>query len=75
MPPRSSVLTVEFKVNLMVPAAGELFIARGYVIKAGRTLTVVEAEVLAEQGGDQKSVAQMLATMMCLEGKADTPAG
>ena len=57
-------MTVEFKVNLMAPAAGELFIARGYVIKAGRTLTVVEAEVLAEQGSDQKSVAQMLATMM-----------
>jgi len=35
----------------------------------------VEAEVLAEQSGEQKSVAQMLATMMCLEGKADTPAG
>ncbi|MCC6947042.1 MAG: PaaI family thioesterase [Bradyrhizobiaceae bacterium] len=73
MPPDASVLTVEFKVNLMAPAAGDRFLARGNVIKAGRTLTVVEAEVIAEQGGERKPVAQMLATMMCLEGKADVP--
>jgi uncharacterized protein (TIGR00369 family) len=74
MPPGASVLTVEFKVNLMAPAAGELFIARGAVIKPGRTLLVAEAEVLAEERGERKAVAQMLATMMCLEGKPDTSA-
>jgi uncharacterized protein (TIGR00369 family) len=75
MPPGASVLTVEFKVNLMAPAAGERFFARGTVIKPGRTLTVVEAEVVAVEKGAEKSIAQMLATMMCLEGKADAPAG
>ena len=73
MPPGASVLTVEFKVNLMAPAAGERFFARGSVIKPGRTLTVVEAEVVAVDKGGEKTVAQMLATMMCLEGKSDAP--
>jgi uncharacterized protein (TIGR00369 family) len=71
MPPGSSVLTVEFKVNLMAPAAGERFFARGKVIKAGRTLTVVEAEVAAVEQGSEKPVAQLLATMMCLENAPD----
>lgn len=75
MPPGSSVLTVEFKVNLMAPASGERFLARGMVIKPGRTLTVVDAEVFAIENGNEKPVAKMLATMMCLDGKADRPAG
>ena len=70
MPPGASVLTVEFKVNLMAPASGDRFLARGKVIKPGRTLMVVEAEVVADEG---KPVAQMLATMMCLEDKSDRP--
>lgn len=71
MPPGASVLTVEFKINLMAPAAGERFLARGSVIKPGRTLLVAEAEVIAEEKGERKSVSRMLATLMCLEGKAD----
>ncbi len=75
MPRGSSVLTVEFKVNLMAPAAGDLFIGRGKVIKPGRTLLAVEAEVIARGPNGEKTVAQMLATMMCLADKADAPAG
>jgi uncharacterized protein (TIGR00369 family) len=74
MPAGASVLTVEFKVNLMAPAAGERFTARGRVIKPGRTLIVVEADVIAETTGGRRTVAQMLATMMCLVGKTDAPA-
>jgi uncharacterized protein (TIGR00369 family) len=74
MPPGASVLTVEFKVNLMAPASGERFFAQGRVIKPGRTLLVVEAEVLAEEKGSRKSVAHMLATMMCLINTNDQPA-
>ena len=70
MPPGSSVLTVEYKINLMAPAEGERFIARGTVEKAGRTLTVVRSEVSAVKDGQEKPIAFMLATMMCL---ADTP--
>jgi uncharacterized protein (TIGR00369 family) len=71
MPPGASVLTVEFKVNLMAPAAGERFVASGSVIKPGRTLLIAEAEVIAEEKNERKAVAKMLATLMCLEGKAD----
>jgi uncharacterized protein (TIGR00369 family) len=74
MPAGASVLTVEFKVNLMAPAAGERFLARGSVIKPGRTLMVVEAEVVAEDKGERKPIAQLLSTMMCLEGRTDEAA-
>ncbi|WP_431858774.1 PaaI family thioesterase [Azospirillum sp.] len=70
MPPGSSVLTVEYKINLMAPAAGERFLARAAVERAGRTITVVRSEVFAVKGGEEKAIAFMLATMMCL---ADTP--
>jgi uncharacterized protein (TIGR00369 family) len=75
MPAGSSVLGVEYKVNLLGAAEGELFIARGTVIKAGRTLSVVECDVQAMRDGKQQPVARMLATYMCLEGKPDQPAG
>jgi uncharacterized protein (TIGR00369 family) len=74
MPPGASVLTVEFKVNLMAPAAGEVFVGRGRVIKPGRTLLAVEADVIARGPDGEKSVAQMLATMMCLADRADAAA-
>jgi len=75
MPSGASVLTVEFKVNLMAPAAGDVFMGRGRVIKPGRTLLAVEADVIARGPDGEKSVAQMLATMMCLADKADAPVG
>jgi uncharacterized protein (TIGR00369 family) len=74
MPPGASVLTVEFKVNFMAPAAGERFLARGSVVRPGRTLMVVETEVAAVENGQEKPIAQMLATMMCLEATPDVPA-
>ena len=66
MPTGARVLTVELKINLMSPAAGALAIARGVVIKAGRTLTVVQADVDVEGGPRASRVATMLATVMCL---------
>lgn len=60
------VLTVEFKVNLLAPAAGTLFIAKAQVKKAGRTLTVCAADAFAVAGDKQKIVATMLATIMAL---------
>ena len=73
MPADASVLTVEFKLNLMAPAEGEALVARGRVRKAGRTLTVVEAEVSARRDGAEAPVAAMLATMMALHGRSDAP--
>jgi uncharacterized protein (TIGR00369 family) len=67
MPPESEVLAVEFKVNLLRPAKGEMFLARAEVIKPGRTLTVVRADVFATTGTEeQKLVATMQGTMMRL---------
>ena len=69
MPPGSDVLAVEFKVNLMRPAKGETFVARAEVIKSGRTLTVVRADVHALTNGrdDGELVAIMQGTMMRLQ--------
>ena len=67
MPAGSRVLSVEFKVNLVRPARGETFVARAEVIKSGRTLSVVRADVFAISGnGEKEMVATMQATMMCL---------
>ena len=68
MPAGSDVLAVEFKVNLLRPAKGETFVARAEVIKSGRTLTVVRADVHALGPGDSRElVAIMQGTMMRLE--------
>ncbi len=69
MPPDRGVLTTEFKINLVAPAAGDRIIARGRVIKAGRTLTLAQTEVFAESGGQEKLIALLTATMMAVEGR------
>src|SRR5918992_5462062 len=67
MPPESDVLAVEFKVNLLRPAKGEMFLARAEVIKPGRTLTVVRADVFVINSADDRQlVATMQGTMMRL---------
>ena len=66
MPPEAGVVSVEFKLNLMAPAVGDAFIARGRVKKAGRTLTVVNADVFAEKDGAERLIATMQATVMTL---------
>ena len=70
-PENSSVLTVEFKLNLLAPAAGERLIAEGFVVKPGRTLAVTRGEVHAEQGGKRTLVALMQQTLMVMHGRGD----
>ena len=70
MPPDSEVLTVEFKVNFMAPAVGDLFIARTAVKKAGRTLTVCTGDVFAQRDGQEKLIVTMQATMICVRQSA-----
>lgn len=72
-PADSSVLTVEFKINLIAPAQGETLIATGRVKKSGRTLTICEFEVVVIQGGRGKTCALGLQTLMCLQGRQDMP--
>jgi uncharacterized protein (TIGR00369 family) len=69
MPAGCSLVTVEYKINILAPARGSL-VARGEVVKAGRALTVTRAEVHAEDG---KHVASMQQTLMMLPGTPDTP--
>ena len=65
------VLTVEYKLNLMAPADGELLIARGEVLRPGRTLTVTRAEVVVVKDGDEKPCAAMQQTIMRIVGRPD----
>jgi len=66
MPPRSEILTVEFKTNLLNPAKGERFRFAATVVKPGRTLTVCEAKAFAMQDGKETLVAAMTGTLMAL---------
>jgi uncharacterized protein (TIGR00369 family) len=63
-PAGTDVLAVEFKINLMAPAKGERFEARGRVLRPGRTLTVCIAEVVAFDGEAESVVATMLSTLI-----------
>ena len=66
MPAGSEVLSVEFKVNLLRPAKGDQFLARAEVIKPGKTLTVLKADVFGVSAGTETLVASMLGTMFCI---------
>ena len=74
-PEGSSVLTVEFKVNLLAPAAGTEIVAEGFVIRPGRTLAITRGEVHAVTDGQRKLIALMQQTLMVMHGMADGPAG
>jgi uncharacterized protein (TIGR00369 family) len=63
----SEVLTVEFKINLFAPAQGEQLIARGRVVRAGRTITVCQGDAFAVKDGVETHCATMVATMMRVE--------
>ena len=60
----SDVLSIEFKVNLLAPAAAPRFVARARVLRAGKTITVCRADVFGIDGDDETLVATMLGTMM-----------
>lgn len=70
-PPDASVLTVEFKLNLLAPAEGDRIVAEGFVVKPGRTLCITRGEVHAERGGRRKLVALMQQTLMLMHGMED----
>ena len=67
----ASVLTVEYKMNLVAPADGEKLIARGKVVRPGRTLVVTQAEVFAVKDGKEKLCALMQQTIMVMQGKEE----
>ena len=69
MPSGTGVLTTEFKINFVAPAAGDRIVARGRVVKAGRTLVLTQTDVFAERGGEEKLIALLTATMMVIQGR------
>lgn len=74
IPADSSVLSVEYKINFMAPADGERLIARGRVLKPGRTLCICQVDVAVIRGGVERPCATMLQTVMAVAGKPDHPA-
>lgn len=71
MAPEAAILSVEFKTSLLAPAKGESFLFRAEVVKAGRTLSFVEAKAFAVDSGEEKLIATMTATMMSIIGRED----
>lgn len=69
MAPDAAVLTIEYKINLMAPAKGERFRMEGLVVKPGRTITVAEGRAFAIDGGKEKLIATMSATLMAVVGR------
>jgi uncharacterized protein (TIGR00369 family) len=70
-PDDASVLTVEYKLNLLAPAAGERLVAEAQVVKPGRTLAITRGEVYAEAGGQRTLCAIMQQTLIVMAGKPD----
>ncbi|HLL83180.1 MAG TPA: PaaI family thioesterase [Longimicrobium sp.] len=69
MPADAEVLSIEFKTNLLATARGELLVARARVVRAGRTITVCQADGVMVDGGREVLVATMTATMMTVLGR------
>ncbi len=74
MPTQASVLTVEYKLNLVAPAAGQLLVTRAEVIRNGKTLKTCRAEVYAVKDGVETLCAASLSTIMTMFDRKDAPA-
>ena len=72
MPAGSSVLSVEYKINLLAPADGERLVASGRVVRPGRTLTVCDLEVAVIKAGARTLCARGMQTLI---GLARRPGG
>ncbi len=73
MAENSSVLTVEFKLNLMSPGDGDLLIGKANVLKHGQTLTICRSEVYIRKNGIEKLCAASQTTLIELKNKSDKP--
>lgn len=69
MPADAAVLSIEFKTNLLAPARGDRLLARGRVVRAGRNVTVCQADGVMVSAEGERHVATMLATMMTVRGR------
>lgn len=72
MPADAAVLSVEFRIHMLAPAEGEKLIARGRVVRAGRTISTCQADGYMVKGGEERHVAMMTGTMMTIQGRGLT---
>ncbi|WP_349357336.1 PaaI family thioesterase [Stappia sp.] len=70
-PAETGVLTSEYKINLLNPARQATLVARGRVIKPGRTLTICQSDVYGIDETGEVHVATGLFTLICLPGMKD----
>jgi uncharacterized protein (TIGR00369 family) len=75
IPADATMLTVEYKINLIAPADGERLVATGRVVRPGRTLTICEIEVAAIKDGAATVCARGMQTLIRLNGRPDQPGG
>ena len=71
VPEGTSVLTVEYKINMVAPANGDKIVAKGSVLRAGRTLLLTKADVYAVKDGTETLCAVMQQTIMAMHGKGE----
>jgi uncharacterized protein (TIGR00369 family) len=71
MPADAGVLSVEYKINFIAPAAAERFLLTGTVVKAGRTLSVCQGEAIGVRGAERPLIATMTCTVMTVLGRGD----
>ncbi len=75
MAAEDAILTIEYKVNMLAPAVGEMLVARGRVVRPGRQITVAHTDIFSLKGGVEKLVATSLGTFMTMVGAGEMPAG
>ena len=62
--------TIDYTLKLLVPAVGEKLIARGRVLRSGRTLSVAAADVFSIKNGKETLCATALTTIRNFESSA-----
>jgi uncharacterized protein (TIGR00369 family) len=67
----ASVLTVEYKLNILRPGQGEKMVAKAKVIKPGRNLTIVDSDVYALRDNEEVMCVTSIQTLMALPGRED----
>lgn len=71
MEQESSILTVEFKLNIVAPGDGDLLIGKAQVLKNGRTLTICRSDVFIVKNGEEKLCAASQATLIELKSRTE----
>ncbi len=70
----ASILTIEYKLNIVAPGCGERLEGLGRIVRAGRRIVVCETEIFAVEGGRRTLCAASLGTLMLMAGRPDGPA-